>query len=62
MYNYVVSNNKYESLTFMVCCDDEVREKGNITRADSMKQSCKENNWQHIYPWEMIRKLYMDMK
>ena len=50
MYNYVVSNNKYESLTFMVCCDDEVREKGNITRADSMKQSCKENNWQHIYP------------
>lgn len=48
MSNFIVSNNKYKSLAFMVCCDDIERENGNITRADSMKHDCEINNWQPI--------------
>ena len=28
MANYVINDNEYEALAFMVCCDDLEREKG----------------------------------
>ena len=45
MANFVVNHNNYKSLAFMLCCDDEKRENGNITRAEKMKESCINNNW-----------------
>ena len=45
MANFVVNHNNYKSLAFMLCCDDEKRENGNITRAEKMKESCRNNNW-----------------
>ena len=45
MANYVITNNTYESLAFMVCCDDTERERGNVAKADEMKQNCKDFHW-----------------
>ena len=48
MSNYIVNDNKYKSLAFMLCCDDTERENGNVTRADGMKKLCEQYNWQPI--------------
>ena len=48
MATYVTSNNKYKSLAFQLCCDDEERENGNVTKAEIMRNLCKENNWEAI--------------
>jgi hypothetical protein len=45
MANYVLNKNKYPSMAFMVCCDDDVRERGNLKKADSMKTDCRNNGW-----------------
>ena len=45
MANFVVSNNEYKSLAFMVLNDDLERERGNLVEADKMKGLCKKNNW-----------------
>ena len=45
MANYVVKNNPYRSAAFMLCCDDLVRENGNMKKADSMRESCEKNGW-----------------
>ena len=45
MANYVITNNTYESLAFMVCCDDTERERGNVAKAEEMKQNCEKFKW-----------------
>ena len=45
MANFVVSNNEFKSLAFMVLNDDLERERGNLVEADKMKGLCKKNNW-----------------
>ena len=45
MANYAINDNKYESLAFMVCCDDVLSERGNLEKAEKMKENCKTNNW-----------------
>ena len=45
MANYVISDNEYISLAFMVLNDDLIRERGNQFSADKMKQLCEKNNW-----------------
>ena len=45
MANYVISNNKYKSAAFMLCCDDTQRENGNVEKAEKMRKSCEENGW-----------------
>ena len=45
MANFVVSNNEYKSLAFMVLNDDLERERGNLVEADKMQGLCKKNNW-----------------
>ncbi len=42
---YVITQNPYRSLAFMVCCDDTERENGNIEKADKMYSLCEEFNW-----------------
>ena len=45
MANYVMNNKNYPGLAFMICCDDNTREKCNIQKADQMKEDCKKNGW-----------------
>ena len=45
MANFTITNNKYKRLAFMLCCDDLVRENGNTSKADKMRDLCEENNW-----------------
>ena len=45
MAQYVTTNNPYNSMAFMVCCDDLVREDGNMTSANNMYELCAEHNW-----------------
>ena len=45
MANFVVSNNEYKSLAFMVLNDDLERERGNLVEAEKMKDLCHKNNW-----------------
>jgi FMN phosphatase YigB (HAD superfamily) len=65
MCEYVVSNNKYKSMAFMLCCDDTVRENGNVEKADKMYALCDEcdfvpismkNDWTTIYGDNVTRK------
>ena len=45
MAEYVTTNNPYESLAFMLCCDDTERENGNVEKAAKMKSLCEEFDW-----------------
>ncbi len=45
MANYTITNNKYKSAAYLLCCDDLVRENGNTEKAEKMRKSCKENGW-----------------
>ena len=45
MANYVITNKKYEGLSFMLLCDDTTRENGNPQKAQNMKNQCNENGW-----------------
>ena len=45
MAEYVTTNNPYESLAFMLCCDDTERENGNVQKADKMFGLCEEFDW-----------------
>ena len=45
MANYVLSNNPYRSYAIMLCCDDTVRENGNVEKANTMYELCAQNNW-----------------
>ena len=45
MANFIVSNNEYKSLAFMVLNDDLERERGNIEEAEKMKDLCHKNKW-----------------
>jgi len=45
MANFTISNNKYKSAAFMLCCDDTDRENGNVEKAEKMRKSCEENGW-----------------
>ena len=45
MANFVITDNPYRSLAFMLCCDDTEREHGNPKKADEMFDLCAQNNW-----------------
>lgn len=45
MCDYVVNNNPYKSLAFMLCCDDLEREYGNEAKAKKMNDLSIEHNW-----------------
>ena len=45
MANYTITNNRYRSGAYLLCCDDLDRENGNIEKADKMRASCEENGW-----------------
>lgn len=45
MAKYVVTDNKYQSLAFMLCCDDTERENGKISSAEKMYEKCANEGW-----------------
>ncbi|MBQ4364484.1 MAG: haloacid dehalogenase-like hydrolase, partial [Oscillospiraceae bacterium] len=45
MADYTLTNPKYRSLAFMLCCDDLDREYGKISKAEKMVELCGEHNW-----------------
>jgi phosphoglycolate phosphatase-like HAD superfamily hydrolase len=45
MANYTITRNQYPSKAFMLCCDDTVRENGNLEKAKAMEESCEKNGW-----------------
>ena len=45
MCDYVVNNNPYKSLAFMLCCDDLEREYGNESKAQKMYDISIEHGW-----------------
>ena len=60
MANFVITNNKYPSLAFMLCCDDLERENGNKKKADDMYKACDENGWVPISMKEDWTTIYGD--
>ena len=65
MANYVLDDNPYKSAAFMLCCDDTVRENGNLEKAEKMRKTCAENgytavsmknDWTTIYGENVTRK------
>ena len=45
MAEYVTTDNPYPSLAIMLCCDDTVRENGNVEKAEKMVKLCEEFDW-----------------
>ena len=65
MAYFTISNNKYKSAAYMLCCDDVERENGNIEKANKMYESCEKNgytaismknDWKTIYGDNVTRK------
>ncbi len=48
MAQYVENNTRYEGRAYMVCCDDLVREHGNMKKADDMRMTCLERGFDPI--------------
>jgi len=42
---YVTGNEQYRTAAFFVCCDDDVRESGNMEKAQKVYDFCAENGW-----------------
>jgi len=45
MAEYVINNNPFRAMAFMLCCDDTERENGNVEKADKMFGLCEEYGW-----------------
>ncbi len=45
MANYVITNNRYKALAFMLLCDDTEREYGVPDKAEKMRVSSEKNGW-----------------
>ena len=60
MAEFVTSGNPYKSLAFMLCCDDTVRENGNVKKAEEMKSLCKEFDWIPISMKDDWKTIYGD--
>lgn len=43
--NYVMSNERYKTAAFFVCCDDGIRESGSPEKAQKIYDLCAENGW-----------------
>lgn len=62
MMEYVLKNKKYKSMGFMVLCDDNVRENGDLEKASMIKSVSDENgyntismknDWKTIYGYDV---------
>ncbi len=60
MANFTITNNKYKSGAYLLCCDDLERENGNQKKADSMRESCEKNGWTAVSMKDDCKTIYGD--
>lgn len=60
MAEFVTSGNPYKSLAFMLCCDDTVRENGNVKKAEEMKSLCQKFDWVPVSMKDDWKTIYGD--
>ncbi len=60
MANFTITNNKYKSGAYLLCCDDLERENGNQKKADSMRESCEKNGWTAVSMKDDWKTIYGD--
>ena len=48
MINYVMSNDRYRTAAFLVCCDDEIRENGSPEKGKKTYDICEKYGWTPI--------------
>ncbi len=60
MANFTITNNKYQSGAYLLCCDDLERENGNQKKADSMRESCEKNGWTAVSMKDDWKTIYGD--
>lgn len=58
MLEYTLQNDKYNSMSFMVLCDDTERELGNPKRAESDKAFAEKRGWQTISMRDEFKTIY----
>ena len=60
MANFTITNNKYQSGAYLLCCDDLERENGKQKKADSMRESCEKNGWTAVSMKDDWKTIYGD--
>ena len=45
MHQYTLSNKKYKTLAFQLCCDNVVLEYGDEAKAERTRKTCEANGW-----------------
>ena len=60
MMEYVLKNNKYNSKGFMVLCDDNVRENGDLEKASRIKEVSDANGYSTISMKDDWKTIYGD--
>ncbi len=60
MAEYVVTDNPYASMAFMLCCDDLERENGSMKKADQMYGYCEAYGWMPVSMKDDWKTIYGD--
>lgn len=60
MFEYTLQDNPYNSASFVVLCDDLVRELGNLKKADDMKKIAVSRGWNTISMRDEFKTIYGD--
>ena len=60
MLEYTLQDNKYQSASFFVLCDDTERELGNKAKADKLKKFADERGWDTISMRDEFKTIYGD--
>ena len=60
MMEYTLKNDKYNSMGFMVLCDDNVRENGNLEKAKKIKEVADKNGYRTISMKNDFKTIYGD--
>lgn len=60
MCAYVMDENPYKSMAFMVLADDTQREYGNVEKAEKMRNTCTQNGWTAISMKDDWKTIYGD--
>ena len=60
MLNYTVQNKQHKSAAFVLLCDDQQREFGNLKKAQSVKANAEKNGWIPVSMQKEFKTIYGD--
>ena len=60
MLNYTVQNKQHKSAAFILLCDDQQRELGNLKKARSVKEKAEKNGWIPVSMQKEFKTIYGD--